>query len=64
MIIHNLTYHVRDGSKWVGLPAREYVKNNEKSWALIVEFDTKETRDKFQAAVLEAISRHIARGGQ
>lgn len=60
MILHGCTLHERDGSRWVGMPARQYQKDGISTWAPIVELTNKEARDRFQAAALAAIDRYLA----
>jgi hypothetical protein len=58
MILHGLTVHQKDDSRWVGLPAKEYTKNGERSWIPQVEFASKAARERFQACVLAAVDAH------
>jgi hypothetical protein len=60
MIIKNLTWHQKvDGEKtseWLGLPAREYVKEDgSKGYANIIDFTDKKLYFNFVEAVLEAL---------
>ena len=60
MILHDCTYHVKNSSRWVGLPAREYMKDDGTTgYARIIEFTSREISDRFQGAALEAIDRHL-----
>ena len=58
MILHGLTVHQKDDSRWVGLPAKEYTKDGERSWIPQVEFASKAARERFQACVLAAVDAH------
>lgn len=63
-IIKNLTWHKKtDGEKvseWIGLPAREYVKEDgSKGWANIVDFATKNLYWDFTHTVLKALKEHL-----
>ncbi len=55
MLIHGCMLHVKNDSRWIGLPAREYQMNGVKQFARIIEFDSKERHEQFQAAALEAV---------
>jgi len=57
LIIHNCTLQEKDGSRWIGLPARPYTKDGSTSYALLIEFATKEARQPFQTMALEAVDR-------
>jgi DNA-binding cell septation regulator SpoVG len=58
LILHGLTYHQKEDSRWIGMPAKQYEKDGATTWAPQVEFVSKESRDKFQTAVLAAIDRY------
>ena len=60
LVIRECTYHERMSSRWVGLPARQNEKNGEKSSVPVIEFASKESRDRFQAAALSAIDAYFA----
>ena len=65
MIIHGCTVHEKNGARWIGLPARQFQKpDGEKSWSPLIEFVSKDSREKFQAAALAAVDSHLqkARG--
>lgn len=60
LVIHNCSLHQRDGARWIGLPARQYVKDDgAKSYAPLIEFTSKDARQRFQAAALEAVDRFM-----
>ena len=61
LVIHNCTYHRReDGARWVGLPSRQYTKQDgSTSWVPIVEFVDKEAYTKFQNLAKNAIDRYF-----
>jgi hypothetical protein len=49
MILRGCTLHDTAGRKWVGLPARPYTNTaGDQTWAPIIEFRDKPTRDSFQ----------------
>jgi hypothetical protein len=63
LVIHNCTLHQKNGSRWLGLPARQYVKDDgSTSYTPLIEFATKDARQRFQAAALEAVD-HFLDGG-
>jgi hypothetical protein len=59
MILHGCTLHEKNGSRWVGVPAKEYEKDGTKTWAPLVEFTSKEAREKFQACALAAFDAYM-----
>jgi DNA-binding cell septation regulator SpoVG len=60
LIIHDITLHEKGDSRWVSMPAKQYEKNGEKTWIPLVEFTSKETRERFQAAALAALDEYMA----
>ena len=63
MQIHGAMLHQKNGTRWIGLPAREYQLTGERKFARIIEFDSKETHERFQAAALDAVEGHEFAGG-
>jgi hypothetical protein len=61
MLIHGAMLHQKNGSRWIGLPAREYQLNGERKFARIIEFANKQTHEKFQASALAAVDAAGAR---
>jgi hypothetical protein len=59
MIIHGCMLHVKDGRRWVALPSKEYQVSGQKKYSRIIEFDSKETHERFQAAALAAVDRQL-----
>jgi hypothetical protein len=60
MVIHNLTVHEKDGSRWVGLPAREWTDSQgQKQYAKLIEFSDKATANRFKDAVLHALDQYL-----
>jgi hypothetical protein len=49
------TVHQKNGSRWIGLPAREYQDGGVRKWAPIVENVSKGAREAFQQAALAAL---------
>ena len=65
MILHGMTFHMQNDSRWVGLPAKEYTKTDKtRTWIPLVEFTTKEARIKFQQAAVAAVQRYLDEEGQ
>jgi hypothetical protein len=60
IILHGCTLHEKNGSRWVGLPAKQYEKDGTKTWAPLVEFTSKEAREKFQGCALAAFDAYMA----
>ncbi len=60
LVIHNCMFHERDGERWIGLPARQYAKEDgTTSYTPLIEFTTKEARHRFRAAALDAVDRFM-----
>ncbi len=58
------TLHEKDGSRWVGLPARKYQGDDgEAQYSKILEFASKESYWAFQDAALAAIDEFQSREG-
>jgi hypothetical protein len=55
LIIHGCTLHQKNGSRWVGLPSKQFKKDDGSSgWTPVIEFATRDAADRFRDAVLEA----------
>ncbi len=60
LAIHNCTLHSRGGSRWIGVPARQYTTaDGATSYAPLIEFDSSDARQRFQAEALEAVDRFM-----
>jgi DNA-binding cell septation regulator SpoVG len=57
---HGCTLQEKADNRWLSMPARQYEKNGTTTWAPVVEFASKESRDKFQSAALAAIDACVA----
>jgi len=64
LVINDVTLHVKGESRWAGLPAKQQIKDGavvtdpktgKSAWAMILEFETREARDDFSAAVCRAV---------
>ena len=60
--IKGATVHEKEGSRWIGMPAREYAKDGVKSWTPVIEFASKEARYRVNDSVLAAYDLHLAGG--
>jgi hypothetical protein len=55
LILCGCTLHLSAGKWWVGFPARPYNdKDGRETWAGIVDFSSKDARDRFQEIALNA----------
>jgi hypothetical protein len=58
LVLHDCTWHEKDGKEWVGFPARSYTDQNGKTkWQPLIEFaeGAKEAREQFRKQAVEAI---------
>jgi hypothetical protein len=60
LMLRGCTYHVKDGARWIGLPARQY-RNSDgaDTWTPVVEILNKAARQRFQAAACEARDKFL-----
>jgi hypothetical protein len=64
LMLNGCAYHVKEGSRWVGMPAEKFTKaDGTTGWKPTVEFTGKAARDKFQAEAVRAVERFLANGG-
>jgi hypothetical protein len=61
--INGAMIHEKDGKRWVGMPAREYISEGAKHWSPIIDFVSKESRDAMNDAVLAAYDHYQATNG-
>jgi hypothetical protein len=60
LIIRHCTYHELNDSRWIGLPAQSYMKEDGNTgYAYLIDFVTRDARQDFQADGLEAVDRHL-----
>ena len=59
VIVHGITLHQKSDSRWVSMPAKEYEKDGQKTWAPIIEFSSKSARERFQAAAVSALEAYM-----
>jgi hypothetical protein len=61
--IHDVAVHQKDGRMWAALPARPWIKDGalvvdetgKPQYSPVLEFDRREVRDAFSAAVIRAV---------
>ena len=62
MLIRGCQLLESDGKPWIGMPSKEWRKDDgSKGWNPVVEFTSKEIRQTFQSAVLPAVLKETAR---
>jgi DNA-binding cell septation regulator SpoVG len=60
LVINDISLHEKNGSRWTSMPAKQYELNGEKTWAPLIEFSDRESRESFQQLALEAISEYLS----
>jgi DNA-binding cell septation regulator SpoVG len=56
LVIHNLSLHVKADSRWVGMPATKYTKDDGTvSYTPILEFTSRGAADRFRDLAIEAL---------
>lgn len=63
LTFHELMLHEKNGSRWIAFPAREW-KNaqGERQYARFIDFQNRESSDRFRDSVLAALDNYIATG--
>jgi DNA-binding cell septation regulator SpoVG len=62
LVIHNCMLHEKDGKQWIALPSRQYKKaDGSPTYTPLIEFATKDARQRFQTAALRAVERFLER---
>jgi DNA-binding cell septation regulator SpoVG len=64
LAIHGAAIHEKENRRWLSLPSREYIKNGERTWIPVVEFASRESRDRISNAVLSAFDEFSAAGAR
>lgn len=59
LVIKDCTVHQKEGSAWIGFPARSYEADGETKWSNLIEFSTKEMREEFQEDAVAAVRRFV-----
>lgn len=60
LIIRDCCLHERDAKRWISLPGRPYEKNGQTEYVAFLDFTSRERRNEFQSAALEAIDDYLA----
>lgn len=61
LVLHKCTYFVRGKRQWIGLPAQQRTKpDGSIAYFQLVEFIDRKTSDRFQAAIIPAITKFLA----
>lgn len=56
LILHSCSLHIKNASRWVGLPSQKFTdKNGVTGYTAMVEFTSREAQDKFRDLVMEAL---------
>jgi hypothetical protein len=62
MILHSLMLHERNGTQWIGLPAREWTSGQGvKQFAKLIEFRDRAAAARFQNQTLAALDEYLQR---
>ena len=72
LVLRDCSLHEKEGRRWIGLPMRPQLdrdgkqlvslKDNKPCWSQVVDFESKDARERLQAAALAAVDRLIGRG--
>ena len=71
LVLHECSFHQKDGKSWVGLPGKPQVtsegkhrtdQNGKRLYTPVVEIPDKEARARFQTAALAAVSTLLGEG--
>jgi hypothetical protein len=71
LVLRECSYHARDGKAWIGLPSKPQIgrdgkhradENGKLLYAAIIDFATKEARERFHAAALQAVRVLLGQG--
>jgi hypothetical protein len=62
IVIRGVGIHQKGERRWLGLPARPYeTDSGSTSWAPVIEIPDRETRERFEGLVLDALDKHLGR---
>ena len=59
IVVHDCSYHQRDGKSWVAWPARSYEKEGQTQWCRIVEAADKSAYWRLQSLCVKAVERYL-----
>ncbi len=57
MIVKGCTLHVKGARAWVGLPGKPYLAAGGETWANVIDFRDRASKDRFQKLALEAAAQ-------
>lgn len=57
--INGASVHSKEGKRWIGMPAREYMVGEKRNWAPIIEFANDEVRWSINDALLAEYDSYI-----
>jgi DNA-binding cell septation regulator SpoVG len=60
LAIHGASVHEKESRRWISMPSRSYTDAEGAHWTPIVEFVTREARDRINDAVLKALDAFSA----
>jgi hypothetical protein len=64
LIIREVTLHEKDGTRWLGMPAKQYTKaDGTTGWAPQLDFKDARARSRFQIEALKAIDKLLQESG-
>lgn len=61
--IHGCTLNMKNGSRWVNFPSKEYEKDGQKKYQPLVRFKDKNLQNKFGELAKDAIDRYCMENG-
>ena len=56
--INGVMFHKTEKSQWIQLPMKEYLSGHEKKYAPMLEFRDESLFNRFQSAVIQAVSEY------
>jgi hypothetical protein len=60
LVFHDLMLHERNGTRWIGFPAREWKDaEGRRNFARFIDFRDRTTADRFRGAVLLALDQYL-----
>jgi hypothetical protein len=60
LVNRDVMLHEKADARWVSMPAKQYERDGERTWAPLVEFSSKEAREEFQASALATFDAYMA----
>lgn len=59
LIVKGCMVHQKEGSAWISFPGRSYEEDGKTKWVNILDFSTKEKREEFREATVDAVKRFM-----